>query len=178
MLWYASMKPSEALQTHRTELREIVTRHGALRPRVFGSAISGNDTDESVTWIYWSILRADDPTHARCNSTRSGTAPGCTRRRTYTEESAADISRSGAPRSDSSMKPKHARRVPEYLGHILDAIDRATGYVNGMEFAGFEGTRAHRTRSFAASRSSVRQPTKHELPIRISRRVTLTSHGT
>jgi uncharacterized protein len=41
------MKPSEALQTHRTELREIVTRHGTLRPRVFGSAISGNDTDES-----------------------------------------------------------------------------------------------------------------------------------
>ena len=41
------MKPSEALQTHRTELREIVTRHGALCPRVFGSAISGNDTDES-----------------------------------------------------------------------------------------------------------------------------------
>ena len=37
------------------------------------------------------------------------------------------------------MKAKHARRVPEYLGHILDAIDRATGYVKGMEFAGFEG---------------------------------------
>jgi uncharacterized protein with HEPN domain len=37
------------------------------------------------------------------------------------------------------MKPKHARRVPEYLGHILDAIDRATGYLRGMEFAGFEG---------------------------------------
>jgi len=41
------MKPSEALQTHRTELREIVTPHGALRPRIFGSAVSGNDTDES-----------------------------------------------------------------------------------------------------------------------------------
>jgi uncharacterized protein with HEPN domain len=36
------------------------------------------------------------------------------------------------------MKPKHARRVPEYLQHILDAIDRATGYVNGMDFNGFE----------------------------------------
>lgn len=36
------------------------------------------------------------------------------------------------------MKPKHARRVPEYLQHILDAIDRATGYVNGMDFTGFE----------------------------------------
>jgi uncharacterized protein with HEPN domain len=36
------------------------------------------------------------------------------------------------------MKPKHARRVPEYLQHILDAIDRATGYVNGLDFTGFE----------------------------------------
>jgi len=47
MLWYAPMKPSEAFRTHRTEPREIVTPHGALRPRVFGSAISDDDTDES-----------------------------------------------------------------------------------------------------------------------------------
>ena len=43
----AAMKPSEALKVHRTKLREIVTRHGALRPRVFGSAINGDDTDGS-----------------------------------------------------------------------------------------------------------------------------------
>jgi uncharacterized protein len=41
------MKPSEALRTYRTQLREIVARHGALRPRIFGSAIRGNDTEES-----------------------------------------------------------------------------------------------------------------------------------
>ena len=41
------MKPSEALRIHRAQLREIVARHGALRPRVFGSAVHGNDTDES-----------------------------------------------------------------------------------------------------------------------------------
>jgi hypothetical protein len=41
------MKPSEALRLHRAELRAIVTRHGAVRPRVFGSAIHGRDTDES-----------------------------------------------------------------------------------------------------------------------------------
>jgi predicted nucleotidyltransferase len=41
------MKPSEALRTHRSELREIVARHGAVHPRVFGSAISGNDADDS-----------------------------------------------------------------------------------------------------------------------------------
>lgn len=41
------MKPSEALRAHRAQLREIVARHGAIRPRVFGSAVRGNDTDES-----------------------------------------------------------------------------------------------------------------------------------
>lgn len=41
------MKPSEALNTHRDELREIVTRYGALRPRVFGSAVRGEDTEDS-----------------------------------------------------------------------------------------------------------------------------------
>ncbi len=41
------MKPSEALRAHRVELRDLVARHGALRPRVFGSAIRGNDTEES-----------------------------------------------------------------------------------------------------------------------------------
>jgi uncharacterized protein with HEPN domain len=37
------------------------------------------------------------------------------------------------------MKPKHPGRVPEYLQHILEAIDRATSYVKGMDLATFEG---------------------------------------
>ena len=36
------------------------------------------------------------------------------------------------------MKPRHSRRVPEYLQHILDAIDRATAYVAGMDLGAFE----------------------------------------
>jgi uncharacterized protein len=41
------MKPSEALTTHRDELRQLVSRYGLSRPRVFGSVVSGTDTDES-----------------------------------------------------------------------------------------------------------------------------------
>src|SRR5262245_6933029 len=48
------------------------------------------------------------------------------------------MSRSGAERSRAGMTSKHARRVPEYLQHILDAIDRAVGYVAGMDLAAFE----------------------------------------
>lgn len=41
------MKPSDALRAHRTRLRELVARHAAARPRVFGSVVHGNDTDDS-----------------------------------------------------------------------------------------------------------------------------------
>jgi len=42
-----AMKPSEALTAHRDELRHLVSRYGLSRPRVFGSVLSGTDTDDS-----------------------------------------------------------------------------------------------------------------------------------
>ena len=41
------MKPSEALAAHRPELRQLVSRYGLSRPRIYGSVLSGTDTDES-----------------------------------------------------------------------------------------------------------------------------------
>ncbi len=41
------MKPSEALELHRVELRDLILRSGGERPRVYGSALSGTDTEES-----------------------------------------------------------------------------------------------------------------------------------
>lgn len=41
------MKPSEALTAHRAELREIVSRYGLAHPRVFGSVLTGTDTEKS-----------------------------------------------------------------------------------------------------------------------------------
>ena len=41
------MKPSEALQRHRGEIRRIVEANDARNPRVFGSVVHGNDTDDS-----------------------------------------------------------------------------------------------------------------------------------
>jgi predicted nucleotidyltransferase len=41
------MKPSEALAAHRAELRELVSRYGLTHPRVYGSVLTGTDTDES-----------------------------------------------------------------------------------------------------------------------------------
>ena len=41
------MKPSLALATHRSEIREIVLAHRAVNARVFGSVAKGLDTDLS-----------------------------------------------------------------------------------------------------------------------------------
>jgi predicted nucleotidyltransferase len=41
------MRPSEALATHRVELRQLVDRYHFVHPRVFGSVLNGTDTEES-----------------------------------------------------------------------------------------------------------------------------------
>ena len=41
------MKPSQALQTNRDEIRRVVLAHRAKNPRVFGSVLSGQDTEDS-----------------------------------------------------------------------------------------------------------------------------------
>jgi hypothetical protein len=41
------MKPSVALQLHRDQIRRIVHANNATNPRIFGSTVRGEDTDES-----------------------------------------------------------------------------------------------------------------------------------
>jgi predicted nucleotidyltransferase len=41
------MKPSAALELHREEIRRIVESHKGLNPRVFGSALHGDDVEGS-----------------------------------------------------------------------------------------------------------------------------------
>lgn len=41
------MKPSEALQSHRTAIRRIVESHRARNARVFGSVLHGEDSEDS-----------------------------------------------------------------------------------------------------------------------------------
>ncbi|WP_113891014.1 nucleotidyltransferase family protein [Roseiarcus fermentans] len=41
------MKPSAALDAHRAELRQLLLGYGVRRPRVYGSVLTGADTDDS-----------------------------------------------------------------------------------------------------------------------------------
>lgn len=41
------MKPSQALALHRETVRQIVARHRARNPRIFGSTLRGDDADGS-----------------------------------------------------------------------------------------------------------------------------------
>jgi predicted nucleotidyltransferase len=41
------MRPSEALQTYRDNIRQIVLAHHVTNVRFFGSVLTGDDTEES-----------------------------------------------------------------------------------------------------------------------------------
>ncbi|MBU0498790.1 MAG: nucleotidyltransferase domain-containing protein [Gammaproteobacteria bacterium] len=41
------MKPSEALRLHRDDIRRVVELNDAANPRVFGSVLHGEDSDDS-----------------------------------------------------------------------------------------------------------------------------------
>jgi predicted nucleotidyltransferase len=41
------LKPSEALNSHRAAIRQVVESNHARNPRVFGSVIHGDDTEDS-----------------------------------------------------------------------------------------------------------------------------------
>lgn len=41
------MKPSTLLQQHRVHIREAASRFAVANPRVFGSVLHGEDTDDS-----------------------------------------------------------------------------------------------------------------------------------
>jgi predicted nucleotidyltransferase len=41
------MRPSEALRQHREDIRRVVESNDACNPRVFGSVLHGDDTDDS-----------------------------------------------------------------------------------------------------------------------------------
>jgi predicted nucleotidyltransferase len=47
MVSFAAMKPSDALRTHRDALRQLLGHYDALHPRVFGSVVRGDDTNQS-----------------------------------------------------------------------------------------------------------------------------------
>lgn len=44
---YSSMKPSEALSKNRLAIIQIIASHRGSNPRVFGSTLTGNDTEGS-----------------------------------------------------------------------------------------------------------------------------------
>ena len=50
------MKPSTAYQQHRDAIRQIVERHHAKNPRIFGSVLHGQDTDDSDLDILISLF--------------------------------------------------------------------------------------------------------------------------
>ena len=49
------MKPSEALELHRSAIRSVVEKNDACNPRVFGSVLHGDDTEPSRMARLWPV---------------------------------------------------------------------------------------------------------------------------
>jgi hypothetical protein len=126
-----AMKPSEALTTYRDELRLLVSRYGLLRPRVFGSVLSGTDTDES------DLDLLVDATETTTLFTLAGVEHEAQQLLgvPVTVLTAGFLSpKVPGPRIAAGAAPmKHPERVEDYLEHIVLAIERAIGYLVGME---------------------------------------------
>jgi hypothetical protein len=44
---FGALRPSEALNAHREEVREVIAGYDVVNPRVFGSVLRGTDTAQS-----------------------------------------------------------------------------------------------------------------------------------
>jgi predicted nucleotidyltransferase len=51
------MKPSEALRMHRAAIRRVIESHRARNARVFGSALHGDDSEQTTLFDIGAIRR-------------------------------------------------------------------------------------------------------------------------
>ena len=124
------MRPSEALAAHRAELRQLVSRLGLSRPRVFGSVLTGTDTDESdldllvdpaETTTLFTLARLEHAAQELLGVPGVGSDAGVF---------VPEVSGSRAGTGGAALK--RPDRVEDYLEHIAQAIRRATEYVERL----------------------------------------------
>jgi predicted nucleotidyltransferase len=112
------MKPSEALRLHRLDIHSVVAQKRTRNPRVFGSVLHGDDTDES------DLDLLVDPTP---DTTLMDIARIQNRLQQILGVPVDVLTPKALPcaqRSRPGMS-KDGLRVADYLSHILEAISRA-----------------------------------------------------
>ncbi len=141
------MRPSDALATHREALRQLAGRYNVAHPRVYGSVLTGKDTDTKVTLICWSMPRS------RPHCLQSGIGAPCAGI-AWCSAFGADpgvfvhqISRTRSWSWPNLMN--HPERV-EVFREAAAAIERAHEYVERLE--GVEAIAAIRMLRYAISR--------------------------
>jgi predicted nucleotidyltransferase len=123
------MKPSASLAAHRGESRQLVSRYGLARARIFGSVLAGSDDEES------DLDLPVDPTQTTSLFTLAGFKANAEELlgvplRPHPRCITAEISQRGLATGAAAMK--HPERVEDYLEHITKAIERATRYVQPL----------------------------------------------
>ena len=129
MCYTIYMKPSEALAEHRAELRQLASRYGLSRPRVFGSVSNGTDTEES------DLDLLVDPAESTSLLTLAGFKIEAEKLLGVT---VSVLTPNGLPPkfrnnvATGAASMRHPERVEDYLEHIAAAIERATRYLQPL----------------------------------------------
>jgi predicted nucleotidyltransferase len=120
------MKPSQALDAHRADIRRVVAENRAANARVFGSVLRQADTEVSDLDIV--VDPTADTTHAGycSHSTAVAEAAGYDCRCIDPEGVARKLSRSNPCRSRARMTKKDDLRIADYLSHMIEAIPEST----------------------------------------------------
>jgi uncharacterized protein len=123
------MKPSEALAAHRSELRQLVSRHGLSHPRVFGSVLSGTDTEQSDLDLLVDPAESTSLLTLAAFKIDAETLLGSARIGAHSECAAAEVSQRGLAPGAASMKHPDQNRA-EPAQRVSQAAQRLASYRN------------------------------------------------
>jgi uncharacterized protein len=124
------MKPSEALAVHRAELRQLASRHGLSRARQ-GSVLRGTDTDQSDLDLLVDPAESTGLLTLAAFKIEAEKLLGVPVSVLTPNALPPKFPERGLARGAAPMN--HAERVGDYLGHIAEAITRATSYLQPLQ---------------------------------------------
>lgn len=124
------MKPSEALRSHRHDIRRIVESHRARNARTFGSVLRGDDTEDSDLDVLVDPLPGATLLDMGAIQIELEEVLGGVGRCAYSRGPAGQDSRPGYRRGCFRVNPKQRRLRPaDHLEHMLGMRNRmAHGY--------------------------------------------------
>ena len=137
------MRPSEALNLHRTRIREIALSHRVSGVRVFGSALRGDDVAGSDLDLL--VEPTPQTTLMDIGAIRFELKKLLGLKVDVLTPNGLPA-RAGFARRPAGMSRADPLRIADYLQHVIEAINSIQEYTAGMELAAYMADRKTRMR--------------------------------